>query len=59
MKGSKNGRVTLKAARSAAKAVRGDRPAGQFLTEKSSNWKVLHERYLGEIVRGTRVSRKK
>jgi len=59
MKGSKHGRVTLKVARSAARAVRGDRPAGQFVSEKSSNWKVLHERYLGEIVRGARVSRKK
>ena len=53
-KGSKGGSVTLKTARSAAKAVRGDRPAGRFLVTESSNSKELHDRFLGAIVHGAK-----
>ena len=53
-KGSKGHGVTLKSARSAATAVRGNRPAGRFLVSEASKTKSVHERFLGEIVHGAK-----
>lgn len=51
VKGSRSsGGVTLKQAREAAEAVKGDRPRGKFTLVASSKSKSLREKYLGEIV---------
>lgn len=62
-KRAKSGGVTLKKARQAARAVKGNRPAGTFVVVKASKSKALRERYLGVIVHspsragsGSRVS---
>lgn len=48
----KSENVTLAEARQAARAVKGDRPTGSFLTSESSKAKSMHARYLGDIVHG-------
>ncbi len=45
-----SGGVTLKQAREAAEAVKGDRPRGKFALIASTKSKSLREKYLGEIV---------
>ena len=52
----KTGRVTLREARAAVRAVKGDRPRGKFVTVSASRLEDLRDKYLGLILHGASAS---